>query len=75
MHRGNLPHVWSCKGGAAEHTPRHFFLREGLWLSAVQGRDEQDIVPALKLIGLLAFEFPVSIVYKNQDAWSTARCC
>jgi hypothetical protein len=43
----------------------------GEWLAgsaAVQGRDKQDVVTRLDLVGFLALELPVGVVDENQDA-------
>lgn len=37
-------------------------------LTAVESRDEQDVVAGLYLIGLLALELPVCVVDENEDA-------
>ncbi len=43
----------------------------GGWLAgsaAVQGRDKEDVVTRLDLVGFLALELPVGVVDENQDA-------
>lgn len=37
-------------------------------LASVEGRNEDNVVPFLKLVFLLALKFPISIINEDQDA-------
>jgi hypothetical protein len=40
-------------------------------LSAVQSRDKDNLVSWLKLVLILALEFPVRVVDQNENTWTT----
>lgn len=43
------------------------------WSAAVEGRDKQDVVVRLNLIGFFPLELPVGIVNEHQNAGAAAQ--